>query len=75
METFVYTSNGCGPCKMTKSWLTENNVPFIEKNVENEENRMELMKMGYQATPVVVSNGTAILGYNLSKMKELFLSA
>ena len=37
---------------MTKSWLTENNVPFIEKNVENEENRMELMKMGYQATPV-----------------------
>ena len=59
---------------MTKAWLNTNNIPFVEKNVENEEYRMELMKLGYQATPVFVSNGTAILGYNLSKMKELFLS-
>tara|TARA_R110000765_G_scaffold105571_1_gene195747 strand:+ start:811 stop:993 length:183 start_codon:yes stop_codon:yes gene_type:complete len=59
---------------MTKAWLNTNNIPFVEKNVENEEYRMELMNLGYQATPVLVSNGTAILGYNLSKMKELFLS-
>tara|TARA_Y100000593_G_C4320238_1_gene343397 strand:+ start:4374 stop:4556 length:183 start_codon:yes stop_codon:yes gene_type:complete len=58
---------------MTKSWLNNNNIPFIEKNVENEEYRMELIKMGYSATPVVVSNGTAILGYSPPKLKELFI--
>ena len=28
-NTIVYTSNGWGPCKLTKSWLRENNINFI----------------------------------------------
>tara|TARA_R110000744_G_scaffold173814_1_gene292539 strand:+ start:133 stop:312 length:180 start_codon:yes stop_codon:yes gene_type:complete len=57
---------------MTKSWLTENNVPFIEKNVENEENRMELINRGYKVTPVTMVGDTAIVGYNSKELRKAF---
>tara|TARA_R110000824_G_scaffold163884_3_gene339799 strand:+ start:112 stop:288 length:177 start_codon:yes stop_codon:yes gene_type:complete len=55
---------------MTKSWLTNNNIQFIEKNVAQEGVASELMALGYKVTPVIVINGTAIVGYNPKKLEE-----
>ena len=55
---------------MTKSWLNNQNIAFIEKHVEDEGVAAELMELGYRVTPVIMINGTAIVGYNPRKLAE-----
>ena len=55
----------------TKSWLTKNNIDYIEKDVSaNPEIAAELSNLGYKVTPVIMVNGTAIVGYNTNKLAE-----
>ena len=55
---------------MTKSWLTNHNISFIEKNVEQEGVAEELIGLGYRVTPVILINGTTVVGYNPQKLME-----
>ena len=67
---------------MTKSWLSENNISFIEKNIEREGVADELIALGYKVTPVVVIKTSApvargivkgeqvVVGYNTKKLAE-----
>ena len=61
---------------MTKSWLKNNNVAFIEKNVSEEGVADELMGLGYKVTPVIMINGTdeevyetGVVGYSPKKLE------
>ena len=29
----IYTAHGCASCRKAKTWLKENNIGFIEKNI------------------------------------------
>ncbi len=70
---------------MTKSWLKNNNIAFIEKSIGQEGVSEELMALGYKVTPVVVvktsapvARGTVegervIVGYNVKKLAEALL--
>ena len=73
MEVIVYASLGWGPCAMTKSWLRGKNIDYVEKNIENEEVRDELLSMGFRSTPVIMVDGTSIVGYNPKKMAEILV--
>ena len=73
MEVILYSSLGWGPCVITKSWLRENNIDYVEKNVENEESKKELLSMGFRSTPVIMVDGTSIVGYNPKKMAEVLV--
>ena len=55
---------------MTKSWLKTQNIDFIEKNVADEGVAEELMELGYKVTPVIMINGTTVVGYNTRKLAE-----
>ena len=71
-NTVVYTSNGWGPCDLTKSWLRENYIDFIEKNIEDDLNRMELINKGYKVTPVIMVGETVMVGYQPKMLREVF---
>ena len=58
---------------MTKSWLKGKNIDYVEKNIENEEVRDELLAMGFRSTPVIMVDGTPIVGYNPKKMTEVLV--
>ena len=58
---------------MTKSWLRGKNIDYVEKNIENEEVREELLSMGFRSTPVIMVDGTPIVGYNPKKMTEVLV--
>tara|TARA_R110002020_G_C16110993_1_gene759544 strand:- start:638 stop:817 length:180 start_codon:yes stop_codon:yes gene_type:complete len=58
---------------MTKSWLKGKNIDYVEKNIENEEVREELLSMGFRSTPVIMVDGTPIVGYNPKKMTEVLV--
>tara|TARA_R110000765_G_scaffold232507_6_gene335852 strand:+ start:3913 stop:4092 length:180 start_codon:yes stop_codon:yes gene_type:complete len=55
---------------MTKSWLNNNNVSFTEKHVEDDGVAEELIGLGYKVTPVIIINGTAVVGYSPKKLEE-----
>ena len=55
---------------MTKSWLKQQNIDFIEKSVSDESVSEELMALGYKVTPVIMINGTTVVGFNTRKLAE-----
>ena len=72
MNAIIYTSIGWGSCIMTKSWLRDNNIKYIEKNIEDKSNRMELINKGYKVTPVTMVGDIAIVGFQPKKLREVF---
>ena len=57
---------------LAKSWLNEHNIAFIEKAVERDGVASELIRLGYKSTPVIMINGTAIVGYSPSRLEAAF---
>lgn len=51
-EVKVYTKDNCQPCKATKRWLDEHEVPYEE--LHGPDHIEELAEMGYMAAPVTV---------------------
>ena len=54
-------------------YLEDPGVWIMEKNIENEEVREELLSMGFRSTPVIMVDGTPIVGYNPKKMTEVLV--
>lgn len=52
----VYTVSWCPHCREAKEYLTHNNIPFINKDVEIDEKAMEELtgKYNSQGVPVIV---------------------
>lgn len=54
----VFTKNNCIQCKMTKRFLEEHNIDFVEKNTsENPEFVTYLKELDFQVVPVVEVEG------------------
>lgn len=68
----VFTKSNCMQCKMTKRWLKEHEIDFIEINIEEEYSAFTfLLENGYRQMPVVMKKGDLVsLGFNPSKLKE-----
>ena len=66
----VFTSNGWGPCAMTKMWLKDRKYDFTEYNVStNPEYADDLVRMGFRVTPVtVIDKETMIVGFSPQKL-------
>ena len=68
----IYTSDTCIQCKKAKEYLQNNNIEFVEYNISsNQEYKRELIKKGYLSVPVIVVDGQDILGFDLSRIKQL----
>ena len=51
---FVYSRQGCGGCNLTKAWLKDHNIPYVELNIDNDpEARKDLLNSGFKSLPVV----------------------
>ncbi|HZG77443.1 glutaredoxin family protein [Paenibacillus antri] len=74
-QAIVYTSTNCVYCKQLKSYLTEQNVSFEERNVdENEAYFEELQKIGMMSLPVTVIGEYNILGMNTTRIQKALAS-
>ncbi|MEU5692553.1 glutaredoxin family protein [Actinosynnema sp. NPDC020468] len=64
-ETTVYGANWCGDCRRAKAWLRENEVPFLDVDVEHDEvarDRAVEIAGGRRNIPVVVlPNGDVLV--------------
>ena len=52
-------------CDTTKEFLSKNNITYTERNVADDESALkELKELGYMTTPVIVIDGSVIVGFN-----------
>lgn len=70
--TTVYGKPGCFGCRATTRQLDKDKVPYVYLDISvNEAAHQEVKALGYQAAPVVVSNGTHWAGFRPDKLKAL----
>ncbi|MCH7735768.1 MAG: glutaredoxin family protein [Chloroflexi bacterium] len=57
---------------MAKEYLSQRNVPFVEKDVINDKSAMdELLKIGVLTTPVTTIDGEVVVGFDRARFEEL----
>ncbi len=70
-KVVIYTKNGCADCKREKEFLSGKDVEFIEKNVQEDQAAfLELVKLGYQTTPLTTIDGEVIVGFEPRELEE-----
>jgi len=59
-------------CGKVKEFLSQNNIEFMDRNIAADEAALkELEKVGYMTTPVTVIDGDVIVGFDISKLRNL----
>ena len=72
----IYTKNNCMPCKMTKNWLKNNGVKYVEYNVDEDTEVFNyLIENDFRTLPVVFENMVTdeplAMGFQPHKLKTL----
>jgi glutaredoxin len=70
-DVVLYATSWCGYCAKTRTFFAENNIPYVEVNVEEAgDGQREYQKLGGNGVPIVVVNEkTVIHGYNPEGIK------
>lgn len=72
MNVKIFSKNNCIQCTMAKRFLSENNIPFEEINIDVKPTAVDWLKeQGFQSVPVVTSNAETIIGFRPDQLKKL----
>ena len=59
-------------CGKVKEFISQNNIEFTDRNIAADEAALkELEKVGYMTTPVTVIDGDVVVGFDISKLRNL----
>lgn len=74
-KIIIYSTTWCAFCKTEKQYLASKNIPYIEKDIEEDKAAYEelMSKNGgaYQGVPVTDIAGELVLGFDRKKIDEL----
>ena len=63
-EVILYATEWCGYCQKTRELFKENNISFVEYDIEkSERRRKEHKRLGGRGIPLLKINGKIIHGY------------
>lgn len=81
---YIYTKPNCVQCRMVKKYLDNKKIPFVEINIENDENIINFLKgQGISSAPAIfygetdknngllLENATNFTGNNQNELKKL----
>lgn len=81
---YVYTKPNCVQCRMVKRYLDNKKIPFIEINIENDEDVINFLKgQGISSAPAIfygetdknngllLEDATKFTGNNQNELKKL----
>ena len=58
-----------------KAWLSQRQIPFVEKNVREDQVALdELKQMGFNSVPVTVIDGLRIVGFDQDRLAQALAS-
>jgi glutaredoxin len=74
----VYSATWCGFCKKAKSWLQQNGVPFVERDVEKTpgaqaelDAKLKVAGVPGGGIPVIDWAGTLVVGFDVPSLQRL----
>jgi glutaredoxin len=71
-EVYVYTQHHCPACEKVKSFLEQQGVSFVERNIVEDDNAMdELEAMGILSVPITVRGEDVVIGYDRKRLEKL----
>ncbi len=72
-DVILYATTWCGYCKRTRAFLAENNIQYIEYDIERSAiGKQQHDALGGGGVPVIDIKGTVVRGYSVRKMTALF---
>jgi len=73
LRVTVYTSPGCAPCGLVKSYLRDNGIPFTAIDISRDEHaaREITRRSGQQAVPQIDVNGRIVVGFDRARLASL----
>jgi glutaredoxin len=58
-------------CDQAKEYLSQKGLKFQERDIAQDPNALaDLEKLGYMTTPVIVINGSGIVGFDVDKIDQ-----
>jgi glutaredoxin 3 len=77
MDVTIYTTPTCGFCRQAKQFLSQQGVPFVEKNVAADPRAArEMVRIsGQQGVPVITVDGQVVIGFNQPRLMQLLKQA
>ncbi|PZJ40238.1 glutaredoxin-like protein NrdH [Staphylococcus aureus] len=70
-EIIVYTQNDCPPCTFVKNYLTEHQIVFEERNINNQQYRNEMIDFDAFSTPFILLNGNLMYHVDLDEINKV----
>ena len=71
----IYTAPSCASCRKVKSWLKEQNIPYVEKNIFStllRKNELrELLERSENGTDDIISKRSKIIKENKVDVNEM----
>lgn len=68
----VFSKNNCMQCRMTKKFLEENKVDFIEINLDEQPEKIDYVKsLGVTSAPIIEAGDVVFSGFQPTKLKEI----
>jgi len=68
----IYTQDDCPPCTFVKNHLQANHVNFTEKNIKNNQYRIEMIDYDAFATPFILLNDEPMYQVDMDKINQAF---
>jgi glutaredoxin-like protein NrdH len=67
----LFTQEGCAESGRVRAWLTDRQIPFIERNVTDDvAAARDLARTGIFATPLLVIGDRRVLGYRPDALQD-----
>lgn len=78
-EVIIYSTNWCAYCKMARQYLSQKNIPVVEKNIEEDpaahEELMNKIGGNFRGVPVIDIAGQIILGFDRPRIDAALKAA
>ena len=69
----MFTNNTWPYCSMAKEFLSQNNIPFQEKNISNDNDALkELQRRNIKSVPTFLVGDETIVGFDKEKILSYF---
>ena len=71
-KVILYTQPGWHFCSLQKAWLSEQDVEFEERNIQEDSSALEELKeLGIFSTPATRIDDELVIGFNQQKLVAL----
>lgn len=71
-KVIMYATSWCPYCVQAREFLNDNNIEFVEYDIEqSQEGKEQHKRLGGRGVPVFLINGEVVKGFNQSKILAL----